>query len=86
MIDVKAHRLKKQSASRVLELAWDGQYLTSLSGDNKVDIWKLSTKDGDWAEAIVKKIARTEKRKGLKRRRAQVGDDEEEASEDHEKV
>lgn len=63
----------------MLELAWeDDKYLTCLGSDNKVETWKVHAKSGDWQDAIVKKIARTEKRQGLKRRREEVGDEEEE--------
>lgn len=86
-LDIKAHRLKRQASSRILELAWDDRYLACLSADNKVETWKVNTKDGDWQEAVVKKMARTEKRQGLKRRRHQVDDEEGQgAAEQTEKV
>ena len=47
-LDVKEQRLKKQSTTKVLELAVKDRYLMCLSSDNKVETWKINAKEDDW--------------------------------------
>lgn len=59
------------------------QYLMILSSDNKFELVKVNI---DNQESIVKKLIRIEKRKTLKRKRAEIDDEDAEDQELIEKV
>ena len=55
----------------------DDGHLACLSSDNSVEVWRVGDRSGaKWDEAIVKKIARTEKRLKLKRQFREVEEGE----------
>ena len=68
-LDVRIHKkIKKESTHKVLQLRYHSskKLLSCLSSDNKLEFFKVTVGN---EESIVKKMARVEKRKNLKRSR-----------------
>lgn len=73
-LEVKVHpQLKKESAAKVVEIRYDieKKLLSCLNGDNKIEFFKVNVENQDH---ILKKMVRVEKRRALKRKRAEVDD------------